>query len=623
LKKSVFFIGLLLIICSRDYLISQDQNDFSLFQVAQSYERSADPEGAQKIYKKLYDKYPNYKEFYDSYRRSLEYFKSYDEAIKVINKWLITRPNDIEQLAYLGVDYSKLTNQNEAESAWKRAINISPKNINTYRTLAAVVLESRLYDKALEFYLAGRKECNQPDVFIVEVASLYAILQDYESAIKEYVKILRNDPNQLGYMQSLMVNYIEDPSFLKLAISVIKDEIKENKNNISFYYLLSWFYNEQKNYAEALNIYLFLEKVKNSNGLEIFNFAERAYRDNAFEIAAKAYKTIIDEYPKSPVLPNSKFGYAMSLEALNNNKSNLLIDSSLTLNKNYPSSEVIPLYSGVINLYDNIAKEYPRTNWAGEALIKTGNIKFEKFFDLDGALAAYNSVAQNTPNVNTLINSILKSGEILVIQNKIPDAALKFESIYNYTSLQDANRDMAKFKLSEIYYFTGNFSKAVKQLEEITKNISADFTNDALLLLSFIQANRTKDSTSLIKYAKAELLERQRKPFEAVAIFKDIAENNPQSGLIDEALMKIAAIYGNQKNYSEALRVYNQIIQQFPEGSFLDKVLFSVAEIYQYGLKDNMKAIEVYDKLLKIYPNSFYALRTRKQIRELRGEGNL
>ena len=95
----------------------------------------------------------------------------------------------------------------------------------------------------------------------------------------------------------------------------------------------------------------------------------------------------------------------------------------------------------------------------------------------------------------------------------------------------------------------------------------------------------------------------------------------PQTLLIDDALMKVAALQAGAGLFQDAITTYRTLLEKFKESSIsLDRAQFQMAEVYEVGMKNIPAAIGAYQQLLAAYPNSLLAEQARKRIRALRGE---
>jgi len=170
-------------------------------------------------------------------------------------------------------------------------------------------------------------------------------------------------------------------------------------------------------------------------------------------------------------------------------------------------------------------------------------------------------------------------------------------------------------------YFAGRFQDAIKRLSEIALNLKADYANDALQLLTFLQENTTTAEPALRQFARADFLARQRKNTEAIPLFQAVIGQHPQALLVDDALMKVAGLQTQARLYTDAIASYERLLSQFKESSIArDKAQFSIGEIFQFWVNDKPKAMAAYEKLLSDFPQSIYATTARKRIREMRGD---
>jgi tetratricopeptide (TPR) repeat protein len=85
--------------------------------------------------------------------------------------------------------------------------------------------------------------------------------------------------------------------------------------------------------------------------------------------------------------------------------------------------------------------------------------------------------------------------------------------------------------------------------------------------------------------------------------------------------MKVGFLQAKTGQYANAIATYETLLTKFSKSSIaLDRAQFSIGDVYQYGLKDNAKAIAAYEKLLADYPQSLLADQARQRIRALRGD---
>jgi tetratricopeptide (TPR) repeat protein len=587
------------------------------FRLAQSYEQGGDFESATRLYKELLAAEPTNSVFFDGLRRSLLQLKRYDDAIGLIHHRLGSYPNDINLLCLLGSAQYQSGKEKEASASWEQAIALEPANANIYRLVANTLLENRLLDKTAELYRRARKECHDANLFTIDLAQLLSITMDYAGATEEFLRYLQQAPMQLGFVQSRMAQFTGKEEARGAALEVVRTA-QRRSDDVNLHRLLGWLLLEGKRFAEALEVYKRIDRLSNAAGVEIYSFAERAYKEGAYAVAAEAYREAISIPLALQRLPYAKFGYALCVKELS-------IQSDTSLNPTADGSfvpESQSRYATAIDYFRKIIAEYPHTEFAGRSFYQIGTIQFEKYFDLDGALASFQSAEKSqSPSNSILFDVAIKVAEVLTAKGDTGQASLRLRSVVAAPNATPDQQDEATYRLAELEYFGGNFNGALKNLEAISANLKANYANDALQLHSFLQENILTGEQGLKEFARADFLSKQNKFTEAVSAFQKVIEQNTQALFVDEGLMRIATLQTRSGRYADALATYQKLLAQFTESSIaLDKAQFGIAQIYDYHLRDTANATAAYEKLLADYPASLLIDRARRRIRELRGD---
>ena len=374
------------------FVKAQDTDKLAKLRLAQGFEEAGEWERAAALYENLSMLEPNNFLFLDGLQRSYKQIKEYGKAINIIRRWLIVQPGDINKITALGGLYYDSGNEAAADSVWKSVIAIDPRNIQIYRVVANEMLEHRMYDQCIRTYLDGRSMSKSDATFADELGNLYAALQQYTSATKEYLRLIKTAPEQLSFIQSRLSAFTAKPEGISAASETVKDEVKNVPENIALHRLYAWLLSEDRRYDTALEQYRIIDRLSNAKGNELFNFAQRLHQEHAFKTAAEAFKEIIDGYKNSQLLPLARFGYARALE-----EQIALTDTAAS------SSESQLTYNIPIQMYESIAAEHANPDLAVQSLYRIGIIKFEKLFDLDGALNAFSRM-KNVPSASTLFN---------------------------------------------------------------------------------------------------------------------------------------------------------------------------------------------------------------------------
>lgn len=613
-RQKFFLISTILLLVPAAF--GQDSN--IQFRLAQELEQKGDYEHAVQVYEQLFAKDSTNYVFFDALRRGYLNLKRYDDAVHLIENCLAAAGSDLNLKAMLGEAYYRAGEEERAFAKWGEALALDPRNPQVYRFIANSMMQNRLFDRAVDVYLRGRKSCGDASLFSVELANLYAIVMNFAQATREYLGMVEQNNSQLNYVESRISTYSGRPDGLAAAISVVEEELKSKHEVLWLWRLLAWLYMEGKQFDRAYSVYLTIDQLSNARGSELFAFADRAFREKAYLTSYRAFRKLLDKHPENERRLYAQFGLARSMEEL----SRVLADSiespdSLTFAANEPK----PSFQQAVDLYERVAAEQPRSAVAAQALLRVGLIRYQRLFDLDGALEALQRGEQAAPGTPTNFDIRMRVGEVWVAKGDLDRAEEAWRRLGERAALSPELRQEIEFDLAQLDYYRGQFDAAEEKLDAFVQQPQLDFTNDALMLQSLIKENRVPDDSALKLYARAEFNERQRKYSEAVGLLEEIPKDFPSSPLRDEALMKIAALQSSMKNYGEAVATYRRVTTDFGNDSAaVDRARLEIAEIYQFHLRDSRKAIEAYETLLEKNPNSIYADRARKRIRQLRGD---
>ncbi len=613
--KALLYLTIALAVCSP--ASAQSQDALNKFHLAQSFEQGGEYERASQLYEDLVRGDSVNYEYFDGLRRCYEQLKEYDKAISLSLRRLSRQPRETSIVALIGSLYYKSGDEARADSAWNAAIAIFPRNSASYTIVSMAQSDNRLFDKSVATYLRGRKEIGEPALFVGELAALYSLTMNYAEATREYLTMLSLNEHELELVESRLAGFTAKEEGLAAATKEVETAVARQSGNIPFQRLLLWLYMEGKRFDKAFDLSEQLEESTHSNGAELFSFADLVFRERSYDVAAKAYRYAIEHYPQMAQLPNAKFGYARAVEELEQPGDTASMHHAASGSL---VSETQPGTGGAIELYFSIAKEYPRTDVSVQSLYRAGLMEYKRYFDLDGATEILDSLLM-LPNAQRMYPQILgATGEINVAQGKLDKASRRYAGVAASPLSLPEEKMHARYCIAEIQYFQGNCDSASSILQELAKALSDDQSNDALILLHIIRENQAGYNSALKEFARAALLERQKKFSEAIPLLTSIVQEYADAPLVENALIKKAELSVVLGRHNDALASYQKLLSDYPKGILRDKAQFGVGELYQYQFNDKEKAIHAYEDLLATYPNSLLIEKARKRIRDLRGD---
>jgi len=621
--REIFVILTVAALCSP--VRSQDIDAPTKLRLAQSFQQAGDWERAVALYESLYHSDPTNYLYFDGLRNGYMQLRSYDKAINLVEQQLTLHRNDVVLLASLGGVYYESGSEQKADSVWNRVIGIDPKNIGLYRVVASQMLEHRLFQQAVNIYLAGRAATGQRDAFDDELASLYMLLQQYTAASTEFIKLLHSSPQQLSFVESRIASFTIREAGLRAATDVTREEVNKGPDNITVRELYAWLAMEGKDYRTAFEEYRVIDRLGNADGAELLDFARRASQEKSYGVASEAFQNIVVLSRSPAIVSQARFGYARSMEDLSAQADSVSVPASGHAQLQGGSeptriSESEESLQNVVHLYEAVIKDYPSTELAAQSFYRIGIIRMDRLFDFNGALEAFGQVKSMTRSVDLASESSLKTAEVYIAQNNLTSARREYESLLMVTV--PAYRQSAQFGIAELDYFEGRFDSSLTELKPLVATLNSDLSNDALMLQYFILENKAMNEVALTEYAKADLLKRQKKYSEALARFTEVVHLYPATLLVDDATMKMGELHLLLNQPNEALTAFQHVVFDMPESILRDRAELRIAETYQSVLKDKEKAIGAYEFILAKFPNSLYVEQARKRIRQLRGDAS-
>jgi tetratricopeptide (TPR) repeat protein len=617
--RNFLLVPALLLLCGSG-AFAQLSDEVNTLRLAQTYEQGGKHEEALRYYQRLLAERPSNSAYFDGVRRTLTTLKRYDEALSALSDRLKVFPNEEQLYVYRGGLYMLRERQDSARADWDKAIAINPKNSQVYSLIADHCVHARLYDDAADYLRRGRKALGAPQLFTFEIARACAMNMNIDCSMDEYLQYLRTVPQALYQIQQHISMFSDIPDAFETAVRRCRAAVKEHSGDITLRFLLSWMYQERKDYAMALDVIKDIDKLNNAGGMEILRFAGRAYDDGAYRVAADAYKYITQEYRNANFLPQADYQYARCIEALQEQAA-LPADLLPSSGTRYPSTEAVASYQGAIALYEEVARTWAGQPVASESLYRIGYIKFRHFGDNDGALEILRSVSAARRTVFGKADADILIGDILIAKGDLDGALAQYTSVLQSPQLEKNGRNTVWFKIAEIHFFKGEFDTTLAELAPLSEDVQVDIANDALELSALIQQYRMPEELPLQRFAAARLAERQNKLSEADAIFSDIIAQYSANDIVDLAYLHRAGILGTMKRFREAAEVYRDFLAKREESFLRDRGLFRLAEITESGLNDTATALTLYQQLLDAHPFSQFAPQVRAHIVRLR-KGN-
>ncbi len=605
-------LGVLACIIIISNTVSAQTND--PVQIANEYYNQGEFEKAKKEFQKLAKNRRNIPRIHDTYFRLLLTTEDYDDAERYLKSIIKGNPGYFKYEVDLGVLYRA---QNENEKANKLLDEIVKKvtdkaavdkKSNETRYLAQLFFENNFREKALDAYITGRNALGQEDLFSLDLASIYRLMNKKQPMIKEYLNFSKNQPQNLNYVKNSLQRYLPEPEDLDTLEITLYDFIQKEAGNSTYNDLLVWTHLQQKNFPAALRQARALDRRLANNGDNIMNVGMISYRNTDYKTSKKAFEYIINEFPESPSQRLASRYILLSEEEVL--KSTYPVDSAAIKN--------------LIRRYEVFISESRDIFSIMESQRRIALLQAFQLNEIDKAIETLTNMLQQQVGRHSVVAEAKMDLADIYLLNEEP-----WESILLYGQVERMFKDeplgyMAKLKSAKLSYFKGDFELAQSNLDILKLATSREIANDALDLSILIKNNTVFDSTDVVmqEYASIELLLFQNQKEEALVAMDTMLLKYSYHSIVDELLYLQAQTYRELGQFEKALASLNKINNAHYFEILGDDALFLTGIIHQDNLYDNESAMTIYTDLLTKFPGSIYVSEARTRFRALRGDFN-
>lgn len=576
-------------------------------QMASFYYQNGEFDKAIELYEPLYQRTQNrfyYQMLYESFLAT----ERLKEAEKLAEKRLRQYPSEISLYVDLGQIQLRRGEKKKAEKTLLTAIEKLGNDSRQLSDLVQSFQNIRRPDLAVKAYLQQRERQRNPFAYVMELATLYQAMGDYESMTAEYFSLLDNSPGNMGSIQIALQKALGETSNPKLADglrSTLVSRVQKDPNNRYYLDMMIWFSLQQKDFQFAWEQARAVDQRFPSQGEEqIFRVAAIAHNNSDYTTAASCYRYLIGKGAANQYYFDSRVG-----------ELRVKFDR---INKGYSISapELTALKAEYQAALDELGKE-PRT----VPLMRNYAYLLAYYAD-DVALASdllYDIIEM--PQIKAQLRDEVKLdlGDLLLFSGSTWDASLLYSQVEK-ANKNDLLGSQAKFRNAKLSYYNNDFEWAKSQLDVLRASTSKLIANDAMQLSLLISDNMEVDSTfeMLELYAAADLDLYRNRLEEAWQGYESIAIRTLSHPLLDEVLLQKARIRIKQARYAEADSLLQHLVDFYPHDILADDALLLMAELNEDHLNNMERARSCYERILLDYPSSLYTDRARRRYNELK-----
>lgn len=572
----------------------------SKLQFAKTYLEAGKYEDAARMYKELYDADSKNMEYFSGLVQSYNYLNKHKELIPIVEKQLKNQYYYVLDV-FLGELILKVEGKEKAISHWNKIIDNDKDEPKVYLTVSEAMTANKLFNEAIDVTDKGRKKFKDA-AFSDRLIKLYITTNDYKLGTELIIDALNKDKDLVkaeGHIYAFMTSN-ESKNYLK---EYLLNQSEKNSNDIYIQELIAWYFRTTDDLSSAFNVYVRLDKLKNTSGREILNFADLSRKDGYYKEAFKAYEVIIDTKEYERFKRNAIYGYALALEEQLKTKESVSREQAMSILKRYQD---------LIDLNKN-------SNEALDAMYRIAIIKKKWLNDFEGSNKDLKELMKIYAKNPIVAEAGLQLGLNYMEMGQLDEAKAVLNDVYNNDVRNNLPLEsLVEYQLANTIYYSGNIDSAAILYERLSVNERDDISNDALEKLLLIDENKDL-KVALSNYAKAEYSLFRKEIGKAKEEFLSIFNTYSKTKISDRSALEYAEILFEEKKYSENIKFLEDFRFNNVNSIFTDKVLILLADSY-YLSGNSEKAVEKLKEILIDYSNSIYIQEVRDKIKKYRGQ---
>jgi tetratricopeptide (TPR) repeat protein len=574
------------------------QQEDPQFRLAQALENNQQYEQALELYLNLNGKYPDRIEIIKGIKRCSLYLQKYDELIVFYENLLSRVPAHAVWAIDLAEVYYLAGQRQKASAMWWAEIRKDPKNIAIYRLVAAAMINQRLFADAIEVYTSALGQIAGEFNLYIEIGNLYKQQLQYGQAAEQFLNYYSHNPRQKSFLQRQIMTLSDEAGQIPAVIQSLQKYLAAHPEQKEVQDILAGLYLKEKNYDQALALYMQMETSQNT-GQYLLHFSAETFAAQAYEYTIKAHHILQEQYPDSPYRLQSYYDLGRSHYAL----ARLYQEKSRM-------KEAESEMARAVDIFDSLASDPSRSILYAQSLVALGDLYYDFYFDLDRALTYYQTFIQTQPRNAFTDQIMIKTGDVYVCKNQLAEALLRYQQV---TTAE--NKPVARFKTAGLAYYQGKISAARALLAELIPHLPTHSTllNDALSQNMFLQTY-APDSSALVVYARCELFIFQHKLSQAAENLSALAAGKTMISAV--AARKAAHLWMELNHPSTANELLLNLVNTYSKDVNKDETIFLLAQTEE-KLLNFQQAITWYQQVLTGFPDSFFCQQARERIRKI------
>jgi tetratricopeptide (TPR) repeat protein len=386
-------------------------------------------------------------------------------------------------------------------------------------------------------------------------------------------------------------------------LTQLLEQFPQTPKRVQANLLLGQCYFFKGQYLKAFEIFQRLSSSSEFKDAILYWLGETYLKGSDYTQAEKQFRRVIEVYPDSVYAPQAY--YSLGWTFYEQQQYQAAQDAFLKLHHLYPLHQLSPdglmkagecsynlgRYEEAIQYFKDYLRRYPKSPkhdevyfYIAEAQYYQGNHK--------EAIEYYQKAAEISYNPTMAIMSKVSQGWSYLKLKNFPESEKIFEEAQKLAEEKNMLVDDIFLGKANLFSEMGDHAKAVTAYD----NLINRFPNSARLAEAYL--------------GKANALYTLEKHPEAIAIYKQLLDQfgsrRELKDVLEKAYFGLAWSYLKIGSIDRAIETFRAVENQSTSAVVKVSALSQIGDAYQ-DAEDPTKALEVYDKILKEYPESLYS----------------
>ena len=558
--------------------------------LAIALEQGADQRGAARIYLELFNEFSDNRRYFDGVVRTLTALSQYESLLPIAEKYAEKHPSvDLEVL--LGTLANK-TGKN-ADVYWKRAIELGRRSESAFASVGRAQASLLLNTEAISSFEQARSASQDKFTYADQLSRLYTTTGNYHAAVNEILTLFAITGDEYSTEGRLAAIMTTDSG------AVITGKILDSASTLNpdILRIQWWYLTQQKRWDEAFEIAAKVDDLENQNGRIILLFADAARKAQAYDIAIKAYGTLVNK--DQTIAVAASYGYTQTLDQRVSNSQNISTEEA----------------QSIIDRYKEIVRNHPNNPLAASALLREAQLTIQCLHDTSNAVDLLTSLVNKWRGTSYASEGALMLADLYYA---LDNSVASNELLTGVEAYKGALADIARLRKADHALYNHQLDSARETYLVLSADTRSDAANDAIDRLGLLML-LPDDSIGVVSYVDAMRLRAKGNSLGAAEAFRVTAQKAKDQDLADRAHVEAALLYQNTHDTSAVNNQLKAVLLRIPESTVGDRALQIVADLYERSGRIK-EALDTLTTLLVQYPRSILAPQCRERIRRLRGD---